>query len=462
MKRGRRPTFFILAVAILTFTYFSLFGLSNYYGDNKITYIKGVNDIRWGIDIRGGVEAVFMPDLEDTDLEDITSAQIDQATSIINVRLVDNNITDAEVYPDKTRKQIVVRFPWQVGETDFDPAEAVKELGATAMLRVWEGTVNEQVVLQGSADIGSAQAVPDPENVGQYAVSLTLTSQGAAKFAEATERLVGQQISIWMDDVMLSAPTVNQRIPDGQAEITGNFTSEEATDLANQINAGSLPFNLSVDNSKLKIISPTMGEQALDVMAMAAVIAFVAVCVVMLALYRLPGFVACISLCGQMALMLACISGFFGNFSSFTLTIPGIAGIILSIGIGVDANVITAERIREEMRGGKTVDGALEAGFSRGFTAILDGNVTVIIVAIILMTAFGPPNSFLGKLLGWIMFMFKSSITGSIYSFGYTLLIGSIGTLIFGVGLSRVMLRSLSRFRRLRKPWLYGGVKDGE
>jgi preprotein translocase subunit SecD len=178
----------------------------------------------------------------------------------------------------------------------------------------------------------------------------------------------------------------------------------------------------------------------------------------MLFFYRLPGFVACVALTGQVGGMIACVSGFFPFFESFTLTIPGIAGIILSIGMGVDANVITAERIKEELRARKTLDGAIDAGYDNGFSAILDGNVTVIIVSVLLMGAFGPSDSLLAKLVSPLLFMFDSSITGSIYSFGFTLLMGVVFNFVMGVWASRFMLKSLSGYKFLRRPTLYGGV----
>ena len=270
----------------------------------------------------------------------------------------------------------------------------------------------------------------------------------------------GQQISIWLDDKCLSAPTVNSVITNGRAVIEGSFTAEEATDLANTINAGSLPFALSVDNSKLQIIAPTLGQSSLNVMLIAGIAAYIIIVLMMILLYRVPGIVAAFAITCQIAGIFAFISGFFPFFSSFTLTIPGLAGIILSIGMGVDANVINAERVKDELYSGRTIDGAIKTGFKRGFGAIIDGNVTVVIVSVILMGAFGPPDSIWSKILTPVMFMFSSSITGSIYSFGYTLLIGAIFNLVIGVALSKVMVSSLSSFKCLRKPWFFGGKRD--
>ncbi len=458
-KRIGKPIFFIVLVIILTFTYASFFGISNYFGDTRTIYTKGATDIRWGIDIQGGVEAIFTPDIT---TESITREDMDAAKEIIDTRLLDQNITDSEVYTDYDNKYIIVRFPWQSGESSFDPAKAVSELGETALLEFYEGSTkgeNAKPILSGKTDIDSASAGVNPET-GEYIVNLKLTAAGTSKFATSTAANVGKYISIWMDDNMISCPKVNEAITTGEAYITGMASAEEATDLANKINAGALPFALNVDDSKLQIISPTLGSEALTVMLIAGIVAFALVCVIMILRYRLPGVVASIALLGQVAGMIACVSGFFSTIPSFTLTIPGIAGIILSIGMGVDANVITAERIREEFRKGKTIDGAIDAGFESGWSAILDGNVTVVIVSLILMGAFGTPDSLMYKILSPVMSLFSSSVTGSIYSFGFTLLTGVIFNFIMGVTATKLMLKSVSGFKGLRKPWLYGGAKN--
>ena len=454
-KRTGKPVFFVVFILILALTYTAFFGIENYYGDTRKVYVKGANDIRWGIDIRGGVEAVFSPDKEGVD---ITEEDMDAAKAIIETRLVNKNITDYEVYTDSDNHQIIVRFPWAADESDFDAAAAVQELGETALLTFCRNEDQEDVILSGAEDIERAQAGVD-EN-GNYVVYLYFTDAGKSKFATATAALVGSKISIWMDDQEISAPTVNEAITDGTAYINGMSGSEEAKELADKINAGSLPFALTVDDSKLQIISPSLGSDALRVMLIAGSIAFGIVCLLMILRYRLNGVVTSIALLGQLAGTIACISGFFPNTDSFTLTVPGIAGIILSIGVGVDCNVIASERIRDEFKKGKTIDGAIDSGFKNALSAIVDGNVTIIIVSIVLMGAFGTPDSFIAKIFSPIMSLLGSSITGSIYSFGYTLLVGVIFNFIMGLLASKYMLKSVSQLKFLRKPWLYGGKKN--
>ncbi len=211
-----------------------------------------------------------------------------------------------------------------------------------------------------------------------------------------------------------------------------------------------MPFQLeTVSNGS---ISATLGENSLTAMAYAGIIALIVIILIMIIFYRLPGFVASIALLGQMGLTVAAISGYFTTISSFTMTLPGIAGLILSIGMGVDCNVITAERIKEELRSGRTLDGALERGTKNSLSAIIDGNMTVVIVSIILMLVFGPSNI--------LSVIFGESTTGTIYSFGYTLLIGVISNFIMGIFFSRLMLRSVAGFKPLRNKWLFGGAKN--
>lgn len=460
-KRTGKPVFFVVLILILALTYTAFFGIENYYGDTRKVYFKGANDIRWGIDIRGGVEAVFSPDKAEVD---ITDDDMDAAKAIIETRLVNKNITDYEVYTDSDNHQIIVRFPWAADESDFDAAAAVQELGETALLTFCRNEDKEDVILSGAEDIDRAVAgVSQTESGNEYVVYLYFTDSGKAKFDTAKRELVNQTISIWMDDQEISAPTVSESVLEGESNntyINGMANADEAKELADKINAGSLPFALTVDDSKLQIISPSLGSDALKVMLIAGSVAFGIVCLLMILRYRLNGVVTSIALLGQLAGTIACISGFFPNTDSFTLTIPGIAGIILSIGVGVDCNVIASERIRDEFKKGKTIDGSIDSGFKNALSAIVDGNVTIVIVSLVLMGAFGTPDSFIAKIFSPIMSLLGSSITGSIYSFGYTLLVGVIFNFIMGLLASKLMLKSVSQLKFLRNPWLYGGKKN--
>ncbi len=464
VKKIGKSTFFIVVALIALFAASAITGFDYLYGDNTTTVIKGVDDIRLGIDIKGGVDVTFAPAGD----YDATDEQLDAATEVIKTRLASLGINDNELYSDGKSDRIIVRFPWQAGESNFDPESAVKELGEMAELTFRKGTDTEtdeegnvtpvgDLVISGS-DIESAGYTQQPDSYGnlEWVVTLKLNTDGTSKFGSATSELAGSTtpISIWMDSTMISAPTVNNAITTGNAVITGNFTSESAKRLADQINSGALPFK--IETKSFKTISPTMGEGSLDAILLASSIAFAFIAVYMIVLYRIPGLVAVIALIGQIAGSIAAVSGWFGFQPGSTLTIPGIAGIILAVGMGVDANIITGERIKEELRSGKSLDAAIRVAYKRAFSAILDGNITNVIIAIVLMGAFGVPSSFFSKILNRTVFcMFGATAEGVVYSFGFTLLVGVICNFIFGVFFSRIMVTSLSKISGNRQ--LYGG-----
>ena len=463
--KGKAWHLVVTVLLILAFVYTAFFGVSAKYGDVTTTYIKGAKDIRFGVDIKGGVNVTFVPS-EDYDA---TEEQLEAAQLVIENRLVALNVTDYELYVDPSSDSLILEFPWQSGETDFDPESAIEEIGTTAYLTFREGSsVDGDLILDGSM-IESAAAQYGPVTSGgasEYYVSLKFTDEGAKAFGEATTRLAASNgtISIWLDDENVSTATVNAAITDGEAIITSSasnpFTQDAVVKMARQINSGALPFALKVDS--YSTVSPSLGENSLSAMVLAGVIAFALIVVFMTVLYRLPGFLACIALAGQVAATLAFVSGYFAVFESFTLTLPGIAGIILAIGMGVDANVITAERIKEELKNGKSLDGALKSGFARGLTPIIDGNVTIVIVAIVLMGAFGPSDGLFAKALHFVFFAFGPSTAGTIYAFGYTLLTGVLLNFVFGVFATRVMIRGAASIKALRNPWLYGAAKLGK
>lgn len=410
-----KPVFFIIVLLTAALFLLAVFGLK--IGNFEL---KGADKMRYGIDIRGGVEATYEP--KDLDRAP-TESELQAARAILETRMDASNITDRDVTVDKSNGKVIVRFPWKSDEADFDPQKAVSELGETAKLTFRDPDGN--IVLEG-ADVKKSSAQIQQNNM-QPVVTLELSNDGAVKFAQATARLIGQSISIYMDETLISAPVVRSQITGGNAEITNLESLEEASALSNKINSGALPFSLVVKN--LNIISPTLGNNALSVMVMAGKVAFALVCLFMLLYYRIPGLVACIALLLQVTGQLLALS-----IPQFTLTLPGIAGVILSIGMGVDANVIVSERIKEELNTGKTLRSAINSGFERAFSSVFDGNITVMIVAIILII-FG---------------------SGSMLSFGYTLLCGVIMNFVAGVTASRLMIRSLSNFKALQRPQYYG------
>ena len=425
--KARPITFFIVAAIILLSTLLSIFGLNvPVPGQSGYYELYGADKIRFGIDIRGGVEAVFAP----KDYSGVPSEEdLASARSVIELRMDNLNILDREITTEKNNGRIIVRYPWKSGETNFNPEEALKELGEMARLTFRKPDGTE--VLDGT-QVASATAAFDP-NTSDPIVLLELDATGAKAFADATGELVATQgeISILMDETLISSPRVISKITDGSAMITNIGTSEDAIDLAQKINAGALPFALEAISSSS--ISPSLGAGALSVMTQAGMVALALIMLFMLLYYRLPGFVAMFSLLGQMVGILLAIS-----IPQQTLTLQGIAGIILSIGMGVDANIIIAERIKEELNAGSSLTTALANGFHKALSSVMDGNITVAIAAVILMI-FG---------------------SGSMLSFGYSLLVGVILNGLTGVIANRLMIGSLSQFKVMQNPWLYGKKKE--
>ena len=420
-KRINKGTFWIGFILIALITYTAIFGVN--IGSFKV---PGASEMRFGIDIRGGVEATYFP----KDYDGVPSAaELDSAKLIMEERCDANNILDREITVNRENGSILVRFPWKSDEAEFNPEKAIAELGETALLTFRDPQGN--VLLEGK-NVKNAMAQYD-QQTGQQVVALEFDSEGAKLFEQATEKLIGSSMAIYMDDMMISNPRVDEKIPGGQAIITGMENAEEAQELASKINSGSLPFSLESKN--YNAISPIMGTGALDVMVYAGIIAFILICMFMVIKYRLPGFVAVFALTLQVACQLLALS-----VPQFTLTLPGIAAVILSIGMGVDANIITAERIREEVADGKSVRAAIDAGFHKAFSSVFDGNITVIIVAVILMV-FG---------------------SGTMLSFGYSLLTGVILNFLCGVLTSKLMMKSLSNYEKFRKPGFFGNGKKNE
>lgn len=420
-KRINRGVFWIVLVLILAITYLSLFGLN--IGS---FHIPAADEMRFGIDIRGGVEAIYFP----KDYDGVpTATELNAAKAVIEERCDTKNILDREITVNTENGSILVRFPWKSDETEFNPEKAIAELGETALLTFRDPQGN--ILLEGK-NVKSASPQLD-QTTNQQVVALEFDDEGAKLFEEATRSLIGSQMAIYMDDVMISNPYVEEAISGGRAVITGMANFEEAVDLADKINSGALPFSLESRN--YSAISPIMGTGALNVMVYAGIVAFILICLFMILYYRLPGVVAVFALTLQVAGQLLALS-----VPQFTLTLPGIAAVILSIGMGVDANIITAERIKEEIADGKSVRSAVDSGFHKAFSSVFDGNITVIIVAIILMI-FG---------------------SGTMLSFGYSLLTGVILNFLCGVITSKLMMKSLSQYSCLRKTWLYGSGKKKE
>ena len=354
-----------ILVVIAISAYLALFGFGK---GTMINYLKPWGEaISLGLDLRGGVYTVY-------EAENDGSYEFDEkmnsTVSILISRLTRQGFTEATV----TRQgddRIRVEIP-----NVSDPNEILRIIGTPAQLEFVDEAGN--VIIEGSM-VKNAGASQD-EN-GRPCIAFELNDEGAKLFAAGTSANLGKTISITLDGETISAPTVNSVIAGGQGQITGEFTAEEAQNLATLILSGALPLNLS--QLEVSAISATLGVEALDKAILAGVIGIALVMAFMILRYRLCGIVADIALTIYVMIVVLLLA-----LTGAQLTLPGVAGIILGIGMAVDANVVIFERIREEIAGGRPMASAIKRGFSNALTAIIDANVTTIIAAVVLY-AFG-------------------------------------------------------------------------
>ncbi|HBU12057.1 MAG TPA: protein translocase subunit SecD [Clostridiales bacterium] len=401
MKTRRRSvTIFIVILALIALLgYFVIFGFNVGIYD-----VRPLSGIQQGLDITGGVYTVYQA-------ADTTTAEFDvemnNTISVLRNRLDSKGFTEATI----TRQgydRIRVEIPINSTSTIQDPSEISKYIGSPAKLEFTDP--NGALIMEGN-DI--ERAVADTDETGQWGVSFQLTPEGTAKFAQATTEFVDQPISIKLDDTVISAPTVNEAILGGQGFISGSFTQASAQNLALQIQSGALPIELH--EIEVRSISATLGEDALQNSIFAGMVGLCILFAFVLIYYRLPGVAACLGL----IVYTFCVLLLLGSVPGVQLTLPGIAGIVLGIGMAVDANVIIFERFREEYRLGKTLRTSFKAGSQKAFITILDSNVTTLICAIVL-SLFG---------------------TGQIKSFAYTLIISIIVSMFSAVVVSNGIMR---------------------
>ena len=397
MKKKSIVILALMIVLAAAMNYLAFFGIV--IGDKSY---RGVLDeeqgIRRGIDLAGGSVITF-----EANKENPTEEEMNIVEAIFSTRLSNAGYTEARISRDELGK-MTVEIP---AETDTDKAASL--LGSTAKLTFVDSDNN--IVLDGATDIKDAKyqfgQVSNASAQEAY-VQLTLTSEAVSKFADATRAAAAKEegknyIGIMMDDQMISAPRVQEEINSETCVISGSFTPETAQELANQIKSGALPFDLSVISKDT--IGPELGAKALPTSLMAAGIGILVVMLFMIVLYRLPGLIADIALLfyiGIISLVLGLLR--------VNLSLSGIAGIVLSIGMAVDANVIIFERMKEELLLGKTIKASVDSGFKKAFSAILDSNVTTIITCVVLyLSGIGTIRGFAVTLgLGVVVSMFTA------------------------------------------------------
>ncbi|MCI1305252.1 MAG: protein translocase subunit SecD [Lachnospiraceae bacterium] len=394
-KKQSVVTLIIMIVLTLLLGYTVIFG----WGPTGTGSMK---NIRTGLDLSGGVSITYEATEKNPSSEDM-----DDTVYKLQQR-VDQYSTEAPVYKQGTNR-ISVEIP---GVSDANAI--LEELGKPGSLVFQDAEGN--TVLSGT-DVAGAEGVATQDQTSgerKYVVELELTKEGTEKFAEATEANVGKQISIVYDGTTISSPTVNEAITGGKAEITGMSSIDEAKNLASNIRIGSLSLELNEVYSN--VVGAQLGQEALDSSLAAGIIGICLVMLLMIVVFRISGVASSWALLLFTMLDLLCINAF-----DVTLTLPGIAGVLLTIGMAVDANVIIYTRTKEEISNGSSVKGAIKAGFHKAFSAIFDGNVTTLIAAAVLGA------------LG----------TGSIRGFAITLAMGVIISMFSALVLSRIISNTL-------------------
>ena len=443
MKKSRGIVVLLLTVIL---TVFFCFTAAVGIGPTGTGAAKHINT---GLDLSGGVSITYQ-----TKKSDPTKEEMSDTIYKLQKR-VEQYSTEAQVYQEGSDR-ITVEIP---GVTDAD--EILNDLGKPGSLYfitqedadgnqnfttgqngyVLARSMDEikesgSVVLEGSdvADAEGGAIQNQNTSAKEYVVSLTLTSDGKnsgkEKFSEATKENVGKQIAIIYDNQVVSAPNVNEQISGGKAQISGMKDLEEAQNLASYIRIGSL--SLELEELRSSVVAAQLGEEAISTSVMAGAIGLIIVILFMIIAYRVPGIVAGIALILYTVLMLITLNAF-----DITLTLPGIAGIILGIGMAVDANVIIYARIREEIGAGVSVRSAIKAGFSKAFSAIFDGNITTLIAAFVLM---------------WLG-------SGTVKGFAYTLALGIVISMFTSLVVSRLIVNALYAVG-IHDPKFYGSTKE--
>lgn len=382
-----------------------------------VAIVPLATNIKQGLDLQGGTHIVL--EAEDSDVGEVTDDTINRTIKILERRVNEMGLTEP-IIQREGKNRIIVELP---GEND--PDAAIKTIGKTAVLEFKDDKGN--TVMTGN-DLKDAQAAKD--QAGHPVVNLTMTEEGAQKFGDYTTRNVGKIFSIYLDGRVLTAPVIKGPITGGSAQITGSESLDQANETAILLRSGALPVKLNV--MEVRTVGPSLGQDSKDKSVMAFGVGLALIVVFLLVLYRISGFVATLAMLVFVMITLLLLQPFALNA---TLTLPGIAGIILSMGVAVDANILIFERFKEEVNwGAKSLRMAIENGFRRAFTTILDANTSVIITAVILIV------------MG----------SGPIRGFAITLALGIIVSMFTAITVSRFLLRALMECNFSTHPFWYG------
>ncbi|MCM8710441.1 protein translocase subunit SecD [Clostridium sp. SYSU_GA19001] len=395
--------FLVIILVIAFLAYSGAYGLT--IGDYRIRPFS--ETVKRGLDLKGGISLVM--EIQESNIK---REDIDRTLELLSMRVNKMGVSETTIQQEGS-KRIRIDIPDR-----FDTKEVIDTVGKTGKLK-FVGPDNSEI-LTGS-DVKDATTQVD-QQTGAPIVGLELNDAGAKKFADATQKFLNQQIAIYMDEDMISNPTVQAVINDGKAVITGSKDLAEAKRLASIIKSGALP--LTVKTASVKVVGPTLGANAMAQSIKAGVIALIFIFLFMVLYYRVPGLIACLALVLYMVLLLIVYSSI-----GATLTLSGIAAFLISAGMALDANVLIFERMKEELITGKSIKSVIDAGFHRAMTSVLDSNITTVISGIILY--------YLGS--------------GAVKGFALTLIIGVLLSMFTAITVSRFLIKLAAKMGILNK-----------
>ena len=458
MKNKGILKFFIVFGLILAICATAFVGIGVRFGDNVETYIKGIGNIHWGIDLNGGKEMTLSPK------GDITDEQLKEAVSVIKQRITDMSLNDYLVDVDENKKEITVRVPENTAN-GLTADVIFYNLSVPGNLRFIKGEELDdqgkptgEVILTGK-NIVSAE--PMYTESGSYIVTVTFDEEGKELFAKATEEMAKTKgaLGVWMDDTFVTGATVTTAITDGVVSLSGsNFNSESVTNLAKQISIGALPYEVTA--SEAVDFAPLMGENAKTAAIAALAAGLVAVIVFLVLAYRLVGVCAGIALLGQTAGIVMVFTGYINAFDGIIVNKAAVLGAAASLVLGAVCSAAAAQHIKNSLTNGQGLVFAIKSGFSAGLKNAMDLGAAAAVVGIVLMAAFGTVDNFFTILFSPVMFFIKADANSALYTFGYMLVAGVILSLVFSVVACRIMVKSLSQIKGLNSNALYGGKKN--
>ena len=376
--------------------------------------------VKLGLDLKGGVYAVLeaSPEKEGDVIDNET---MNSLIEVLDRRI--NGIGVAESVVQKAgNNRVIIELPGI-----SDTTEAINMIGKTALLefKIMDENGNLGPTLLTGGALKKAQV--GYGNLGEPQINFEMKPEGAIEFARITRENVGKQLAIVLDGKVQTAPVIRTEIPGGTGSISGNYTVEEAKRTATLLNSGALPIKAEIVETRT--VGASLGDESIAASMVAGKVAMALIGIFMLVFYRFPGIVADIALVCFGIITFALL-----QFIGATLTLPGIAGLILSAGMAVDANVIIFERIKEELGFGNTIRGAINAGFSKGFVAIFDSNLTTLIIT-------------------GILFIFG---TGPVKGFAVTLTIGTLASMFTAIVMTKVLLMVFVEVFHISNPKLFG------